>query len=295
MRGWFNLADKAATWDRLDEAHAYDVQHMEMAVRLGDLLSTRMTQMHYLFVFNLAGRWDEGLALIDRISTAPDAAEEGGFISYLRLMFVPFLARRGQLAGAREALAALEGFESSEQQDIHFLGVMRSIMLHAEGRFDEALEEAERGFATRRALGLASVRLALEELLEVAADGGHIDRVTEIVELVEQAPPADVPPGCRALALRFRARLAGLAGDQATADAGFHEAADVFRRTGQPWPLAMTLMDQIAYLVAADRAPEAEGRFEEAKAILERLGARPALERLEAISAQVVPAGAASA
>jgi tetratricopeptide (TPR) repeat protein len=189
----------------------------------------------------------------------------------------------------------VDGIESTEQQDIQFLAAVRSILAYAEGRFDEALAEAERGFATRTALGLASVRLSLETLLEAAAEAGRMDRVAEVVAIVEDAPPADVPPGMRAVALRFRARLAGEAGDQAAAEAGFREASEILRSAEELWSLARTLMDQIAFLLAADRAIEAEGAFEEARAILRRLEARPALERLDGIAARVTPAGAASA
>ena len=86
------------------------------------------------------------------------------------------------------------------------------------------------------------------------------------------------------------ARLAVLRGETTGVDGGFGAAAEIFREVPSPYWLGVTLAEHGEWLVAQGRPDEAEPLFAEAREILEGLGAKPWLERLERSAASEVHA-----
>ena len=151
------------------------------------------------------------------------------------------------------------------------------------------MASAERSVSTMEKLGLPAVIWPLEIALECAFDLGRVDRVQQLLRVLEKAGPANVPPSGRAAAARFRARLAAAAGDHDVAIEWFGQAVSLYRTAGRPYPLAIALLDHAETVVAAGRTDEAGPLLDEARAIFQGLQAAPALGRLDAVAGAAAP------
>jgi hypothetical protein len=78
--------------------------------------------------------------------------------------------------------------------------------------------------------------------------------------------------------------VAALRGEDAAVEPGFAAALQGFRQVGMPFEIAVTLLELAEWLAAQSRHGEAEPALTEAREILERLKARPWLERLARVS-----------
>ncbi|MEO6579500.1 MAG: hypothetical protein ABIO99_11475, partial [Candidatus Limnocylindria bacterium] len=107
-----------------------------------------------------------------------------------------------------------------------------------------------------------------------AAWVGDIQGITDALVLLDQQR-GRVPEAVRAEA---RAALAALERRRSEAAAGFSDAARLFRELGFDFETAMCNLDLVRTLGASD--PGSSAAAEEARAIFERLGARPLLDRL---------------
>ena len=89
-----------------------------------------------------------------------------------------------------------------------------------------------------------------------------------------------------ALALRFHARLAASEGDTATADRYFKLAAGLYHELGIVYSRGLVLLEHAESMAASERAADAAPLMSEARAIFDRLQARPSLDRLAAVEIQ---------
>lgn len=282
MRALFNMADQALAWDRDEEALALDTRLMQLARRLGDRATERMTQMHLVGDYYALGRWDEAMSLAASLPSPEESAEEGVLLDHLRATTVPILVERGSLEDAEEMFQLVERYREGDVQDVLLLNWLDALILRARGLLAEALSAAERSVATVGSLGLPSIILSLEVALKCAFDLGRPDRVEELLRLLEEGRPTDVPPGGRAVASRFRARLAAAAGDVETAEEHFHTAVRICREIAEPFRLAKVLLEEAEVIAAAGRPDDAAPLLAESRAIFERLGAGPWIERVDA-------------
>lgn len=99
---------------------------------------------------------------------------------------------------------------------------------------------------------------------------------------LEAAPEGLRPPTSRAILMWLRACFDELDDP----DAAFAEAISGFAAIPRPWNQAEVLESHAASLRERGRSQEAAARLAEAEAIYERLGARPALERVRASFAE---------
>jgi len=290
MRALFNLANDAAIWDRWEEARRLDERHMEMVRRQGARLGERMTQMHFVLDDLATGRWDEVLSILASTPASEHAPEEGPIVDFVRASAIPALVGRGRVDEAASLAAVVDRFrDGPDEQDILFGNFNDAIVFQAQGRLDDALASAERSVRTMEKLSLPTILWPLETALECAFDLGRVKKVEELLRILEEAGPTNVPPFGRALGARFRARLAALAGDHDVADEWFRDAASILRTVTRPYPLAMVLLERAEALIAAGRAEEAGSLLGEARAIFEDLDAKLALRRLEAVAASAAP------
>jgi hypothetical protein len=153
-------------------------------------------------------------------------------------------------------------------------------VLRARGELAEALETARKVVERGGALGASSpgMKFAFVEMVEAALDV-DLSAAEQITEKVAHLPLGQSTPYLRAQGARFRA-LRDSSLDRASADSGFKEAVGRLREIEVPFWLAVTLLEQGEWLVARGRADESEPLLAEAGEILQRLGARPWLERL---------------
>jgi tetratricopeptide (TPR) repeat protein len=213
----------------------------------------------------------------------------GAFIQFNGLLPRIHLLR-GDVEAAREALTVFpEAGTSDDVQEkaAHALG--QALLLRAEGNPREALDAATRALETREMLNIASetIKEAFLEAVEAAFDLQDLGRVEDVMAIVENEPPGKRPQYLQAHIHRFRARVA-LTRGEGEVERGFKAAAGSFRELGMPFWLAATLLEHGEWLVAQDRRDDASPPLTEAREIFERLGARPWLDRVEAL----VPAAA---
>ena len=134
-------------------------------------------------------------------------------------------------------------------------------------------------------LGVSYVtpKLMLVEALEAAFEAGDRPKLEQLLGMIEELRPGQRPPMLTAHAARFHAKLAS---DPAEAEAAFQRAEQMFREYELPFWLAVTQLEHGEWLVAEDRASEAEPMLADAGETFARLEARPWLDRAEAAVAE---------
>ena len=150
--------------------------------------------------------------------------------------------------------------------------LLEAAVANAEGKHESALE-----------LMLPCLDLPVDSLAKqvyedalVAADAlGREADVRAILGRIEAMPQGIQTPVLRGHALRFRARM----GDEP--DDRYRAAAALFREYGLVLIAARTQLDHAEWLLHEDRADEAEALLAEARAVFEKRGVRPWLERLD--------------
>ncbi len=161
---------------------------------------------------------------------------------------------------------------SSDEQNRAMLWSARAEVLAAEGRYAEAAAAAHRGAWAAETLWLGHPAVKASIMLETwcALRAGERGPAVAMVERLEREPLGALSPRLRA----HRALLCAMLAAPADAGALFAEAVALAREAENPWQLAMALAEQATAGVDRDEA------LAEARAILGRLGAEAALERL---------------
>jgi hypothetical protein len=118
----------------------------------------------------------------------------------------------------------------------------------------------------------------LPTAIRAALWGGDLDRVADAARRLDEIRYGD--PVVVEARMWAAAILAALEGRRDDAVLGFGRAAAILRELGLEFELARMGIDMLIALGPDDR--EARAAADEARPILERLGARPYLDRLEA-------------
>jgi hypothetical protein len=279
------VAAAAGQEDRYEEVLELGRQGLELARRIGDhvwevsFLTAATGERVYL------GRWDEAIEHLDLV----DVHEEQ-FRDMVRTgssPLVPLFAHRGELERGRDLFVEMEDMEAS--QDVQVRAVFlttKASLLRAEGKNAEALAAAEAAFATRFELGVRAqnVKEALVESVEAAFALGDLDKVEELLGLIEGLRPGELTPYVQAQGARFGARLAAARNETERVEPGFAAAAIQFSDLSMPFARAVTLLEHGEWLVSQDRAAEAVPNFEQAGATFRQLKATPWVERLERVA-----------
>jgi class 3 adenylate cyclase len=265
LRALNNHTNVLQQLDRMEEARSNLERGLGLARLYGhsvwfELLGTELVMVEFLM-----GDWEQADA------RAREMSSRGEIPMRLTTPYhVHLLVAQGRLAEARAALDVL-GYPTPDPQDIAAIATARSLVLRVEGDAAGALAEAERGIATRDALGVTGAlwKFAWVETVESAFAAGDERRAAELLRSVAGLAPGERTPYLVAEADRLGARL-----DEADADARLRRAIAVFRELALPFHAA------IAQLELAERGPgDAEALAREAAAEFERLGAAPWLER----------------
>jgi tetratricopeptide (TPR) repeat protein len=289
LRAYNNVAAAASQVDRFEEVLELGRQGLELARRTGDRLSELAFMTGDTGELIYLGRWDEAVERLDQVDLHDELVLDMVLTGLGTL--VSLFTHRGDLARAREVLAVMAGMETSK--DVQFRAVFlvtQASLLRAEGRYAEALAAAEEAFATRAEFGIraSQVKEALVEAVEAAFAFGDLDKVEELLGVVEGLRPGELTPYVQAQGARFGAMLAAARGETDRVEPGFEAAARQFEDLSMPFARAVTLLEHGEWLVSQDRTAEAEPMFEQARATFEQLKASPWLERLDRMAPDVI-------
>jgi tetratricopeptide (TPR) repeat protein len=276
---YVNLSDWSFQRDRYEDALEYLRADLEVARRRGSRPGEWAVQAEITYPLSMLGRWEEALATASEI---PEEKLSSGTTLSLLSSVLAINLYRGDAAEARHLLSLFGHLaEASDVQDrAGYLGAYAAV-LRAEGRLAEAVAagvEAAELSTPSFGVGNQAAKQGLVEAIEAALALGERDRAEELVAMIDDTPAGLCPPYLAAHAARFRARLAGT---DESAETGFRAAADGFGKIGVVFWQAVTLLEHGEWLVARERADEAEPLLAEARDIFERLQATPWLERVE--------------
>jgi tetratricopeptide (TPR) repeat protein len=280
-RALANLAEMLRHVDRYAEALDYDRQGLALARKTG----LRRWELNHLgemsWTLLMQGEWDEAL---DRTQELTEYSDPGS--SHHQVLLEVAIAR-GDIAGAEEVLSRATVLEASpDLQNRGLHGLCAAEVLAAQGRHAEALEISQRSFEAVRGLGLNTQysKALLVQSMESAAQLGDLQRVEEIINLLESKPRGSVGPFLRGQVARFRARLHSARLEDSNVEPAFQRASAVFREIHAVFWLAVVLLEHGEWLVSKGRSQEAAALLDEARPTFERLRATRWLQRLRSAS-----------
>jgi class 3 adenylate cyclase/tetratricopeptide (TPR) repeat protein len=285
LRAYQNLSDLLSRRDRHDEALELFRQGLNLGRRVGNRFHEWLVLTNMTYSLLQTGRWEEALTAVSEI---PESQMVDLDLGAMLSGVLPILVNQGKLAEAQKLLTLFAGLESvTDVQDRAGFAGAKAAVLRAEGDAEGALVAGEQALSLREQLGIASedLKAGFVEALEAALSLGDLDKVRELLAIVERLAPGELPPYLRAQATRFGARLGISSGVQEGVEAGFKSAAGMFRELGMPFWLAVTLLDHGEWLTGQGRPDEARELLDEARSTFERLEAQPWLDRLEGLPA----------
>ena len=268
---YFLLSDGCFRRDEYADALGYLDESLAFARKRGDRPSEWSVLAERTYPLAMLGRWDEAVAASEEFT--PEQIESGGLMLSVLQSAVEIHIQRGELDDARRVLSMFTRLEeSTDVQDRSCYLGSRAALLRAERRFHEAVADGEAAIETRHTLSIRAqaVKQGIVEAVEAAFSLGDLGKVEEVLQLVEAVPLGTRTPYLDAQARRFRARLGG-------DPAGYAAAAERFRELSLPFWLAVTLLEH-------GELTGDESSLAEAHEIFERLGARPWLERIDAVA-----------
>ena len=272
IRALTNLAALLDDWSRV---RATNVLAGELARRVGNRSLSNWTRVAaWIDSYFLADGWDEVLAEAaedddgssDGTGDPMDEVRRRGIAGF-------FLVARGESTDA--TLARLESLASevSDPNGISSVSILRS---------DRALHAGDFGLACDAAVHAAEVdpsaAVYLGMAMRPALWGRDLGRARQVADRLDADPATDAAIATYRVAAR--AGIAALEGRVDDAIAGFRDALSRFRSDHSEYEVARISLDFVL-LVGPDH-PATREAAAEARAIFERVRARPYLERLDA-------------
>ncbi len=284
LRAYNNLGSILHSGDRCEEAAAHLEKGVAYARRVGDRSSEQVLLAELSWSLALTGRWSEAFGLLGQV---PEERLVELTPAFLLALPEPLVAQ-GRIDDARRLVFLHERHQNStDLQARTAYGAAVSVVLGAEGNEREALAAAQEVLDELLDVRPAdqTVKIAVPQALEASLALGDRERAEHLLASLEALPPGRLAPSLRAHAARFRARLAADDGDAFKAGQGFATATSTFREYSMVFWLAITLTEHAEWLLATDRAAEAEPLLAESRETFERLEATPWLGRIEAAEA----------
>ena len=282
------LSDAMFNQDRYSDALAYLDEALALARRLGNRPHEWSALAESTYPLFMTGRWDESLAVADEITE--ERAQSGGLFLGLLSSALEIHVHRGELEAARQCFAVSAPREdtSDVQERVALLGA-KAALLRGEGRLDEALAAGMAVVQAHEALPFShqSVEQAIVEALEAAHALGDLERMRELMALIDDLSPGERPRYLAGHADRVRGSL-----DRD--ESAFEAAVTRFRELGIVFWLGVTLLEHTEFLVAEGRRDDAEPLAAEALEIFESLRAIPWVERATSLRI-AAPSGVSTA
>jgi class 3 adenylate cyclase/tetratricopeptide (TPR) repeat protein len=287
FRAFNNLGVALHFTDRNREGLELFSRAIEYARRLGDRSEIAKALSSLLGYKLRLGLWDE--ALEDAHQCEEIAGPELLQTSWLVSRFfapIEILGDRGELAEARAWADRILPWLESDQPDVALASVtIMAIVLRAEGREAEAFHLLQvlwrkAKMSPRNPAAKPAWILAVELALAV----NDLDGADELLAPVLARRPGHTPPSLAGLRLRFKARLSAARGESAGIEQAFSSAAHIFREAEMPFYQAATQLELAEWLQSQRTATSPAALLQEARAIFERLKARPWLERVARVA-----------
>jgi tetratricopeptide (TPR) repeat protein len=223
----------------------------------------------------LLGEWAECDALVERFTAV------GNYPALFRANAIVFPGTfRGPSEELRRTLGEVEALRDSDDAQIA-AGILRldGLVLYAEGRFAESAVAQRKSQAV-----LSTVHPRLDSYgwsfeLHALADGADAAGLEDRLAARDALSAVERTPFVEAQYSRFRGRLLGLRGETADAREALESAARQFAALGTRFFEAATL-DELAE-AGGPPVPTAT------RALLERIDAKPLLERIDALERSV--------
>ena len=295
MRALFNLAVGCFEAGDLDGCLPWVTEGLERARRAGLLSSLYPLEMRYLHLLVLytLGRWDECVR-----AAAADAAVLPSAGGYAMGPALYVALARGDLGAVERARVLLEGPFDWMATLVAGIALTEAAVLRGEP--EAAVERTRatvgaltddagrRPSATVRFAALALSAVA-DAAMELRSSGGEWhrwkDAADELVELARQTAlhgEDGTPQGPEGMAWLARAEAEWLRAVSGP-DAGAWEKAVTAFGFGDVYERVRCQVRFAEALLAAERREEAAAQAREAKAVAERLGAAPLLERIDGL------------
>ena len=279
LRAYINMAHVSQVADRYEAA----LQYCSAGLTLARTLGYRRMELELLlgpgFAHFVGGEWDVALGILSQL---PPYEELGNFVLGELCVFGVIALNRGDDDTVGEIASVCARLEHSDDfQDRACYAYLESAIQAADGNFATALAvarnlisvgpmvEGEYGKGCYVQAGEAALALrdstALEELTAIADTGAR-----------------QMPPFFKAHAARFRARLAAMDLDDASAEANYSWASARFRDIRANFYVAVTLLEHGEWLLDRGKVRDAHELIEQARTMFEGMGARPWLDRIAA-------------
>jgi tetratricopeptide (TPR) repeat protein len=187
----------------------------------------------------------------------------------------------GDLEALAHVLPVIDHWnESQDPQEQSMSGACKAAAHAVKGELAASLAEGLRSIRFAADISMASEAVwwgwSLASSAAVAL--GDFDEAARLLDWLDEHPPGHISGGLRAERQRIRARLLAERQDP-EAGAAYESAVLAFRKFGSPYHLAVGLLDQAEYLSKIGGAETAQALIAEADSIVQRLGAKPLIER----------------
>ncbi len=268
-----------------DTAAATEVIRRGIAVsrRTGDRRTLGVGIINLSLALLELGEWDEVDQLIapgGDLDSLPDSLEFGRWGQAL------LAALRGDVTASARILSELTYMPGSDDpEDQSAVALLEALVAAADGRPDDALADARRALSYGELLGLGHevMRYGWPLATRIAHDQHDDVALDDLLAQLPEGLPGLVPPVLRAERLLVLARREA-ARHEPAAGAAFAGAIAATRDSSPPHLLAHALLDHAAYLAAHGDPAGAAAAIDEAREIGERLGCRPVLARVDALT-----------
>ena len=285
LRAHNNLADLACQDDRYANAQRHIDEGLVLARRVGDRYWEQIF-LGFTYPRFALGHWDAALESMDEL---------GGWDEHIRSRtsftqgFVAFgvaiRMNQGDVEGAERLLTSFAALaDSADVQERAEYQTAVAITRAATGDHASAREAAEAAITAAGDLGPDDYRIAESRVIAIdaAIALGDLDGAEALIAgLANRA-------GQRrhfqlAHAMRARAALDVARGESAGVEDARKGAIGLFREIDYPFWTAVMLSEHASWLLDQQRATDAEPFLADARQIFDGLGAKPWLERVEAV------------
>jgi tetratricopeptide (TPR) repeat protein len=277
-RALANLGDLLIVMDPPESIRA-STAALEYWREIGDRQGVGIAALNLAEALVAHGDWDQADRLLHSVAVDDCLGDDPN------VMFAAVLleALRGNATLAAELLAALDGWEHSEDwQDRTLWDTASGAVAYCTGNPGQALELCRRALAEVGSDGVHTDCLvwAWSLAAEAAFSLDDDEAVADLINWLEEAPAGNIPPVLLGERRRAEARLLNRHGDP-DAGAAYGKAVADLREAGSLYHLAAALLDHAQYLSESEDRTAPASLVAEAAALAERLRARALLDRAQ--------------